>query len=173
LDELYARKHIARKFVLAMTRPLRAGGSAAGPPCPGVASVSAAAPPPAFPSGGASSPAGPPPSGATGVSAEAPFSSASFRAIQWRDLRAAVPDKGKHTAPIAGEATWGDLEDAFGMHPLMISCWTCLMGAIPWVRWGPFATPNWAPWRATRELAGRSGVTPCPEIIALHLVPDG
>ena len=129
-----------------MTRPLRAVGSVAGPPCPGVASVSAAAPP----------------SEAARVSAEAPFNSAPFRAIQWRDLRAAVPDKGRHTAPIAGEATWGDLEDTFGMHPLMIPCWTCLMGAIPQVQWGPFAIPNWAPWLATRELAERSGVTPCP-----------
>ena len=58
------------------------------------------------------------------------------------------------------------------MHPLMIPCWTCLMGAIPQVQWGPFATPSWAPWPATRELAVRSGVTPCPENIALHLAPS-
>ena len=46
------------------------------------------------------------------------------------------------------------------------------MGAIPQAQWGPFATPKWPPWLATRELAERHGVTPCPEIIALHLAPS-
>ena len=130
---LYVRKNIARKYVLAMTRPLRAS-----PPGPGVASVSAAAlagpgagassaaPPHAPPPGGASSSAGAPPSGAVGASAEAPLGSA-FWAIRRRELRAAIPDKGKHTAPIACEEIWGDLEDAFGMHPLMKPCWTCFL----------------------------------------------
>ncbi len=54
-----------------------------------------------------------------------------FRDLAWGELRSANPDVKEHTAVFPDAMTCGAIEDDFGMHPLLIACWCCLMGAVP------------------------------------------
>jgi hypothetical protein len=51
--------------------------------------------------------------------ADAPFE----RILRW------TPDQNKHCQSLA-HASGGEVERQFGVHPLMLSCWTCLVGKL-------------------------------------------
>jgi len=91
-------------------------------------------------------------------------------ALTWKDSLCAVPDRCSHTSVIEGAETWGQLELEYGMHPLMIPCWCCLLGAVPkasyeryFVRLGPKLLA------AAVELEARDGFAPSPVMMAEHL----
>ncbi len=54
-----------------------------------------------------------------------------FKGLSWSDLRSANGDVKGHTDVIPESWTCGEIEDCFGMHPLLISTWCSLMEGVP------------------------------------------
>ena len=51
----------------------------------------------------------------------------------WKDYESIVPDSGKHLDGIPGNCSLYTVASTFKMHPLMLSCWTCLLhDAVHW-----------------------------------------
>ena len=91
-------------------------------------------------------------------------------ALTWKDTLCAVPDRGGHASAVDGAATWERIEADYGMHPLMISCWACLFGAVPKAQLGRiFARPGPRVVVAARELVSQNGFPPTPAMVAAHL----
>ncbi len=66
----------------------------------------------------------------------------AMRAMRWAELVPANADKQRLTAALPSDATWGDIEDQFGMHPLMIAAWCCSLGGVPDKSWHHFENPS-------------------------------
>ena len=91
-------------------------------------------------------------------------------ALTWKDTLCAVPDRGGHASEFDGEVTWERIEADYGMHPLMISCWACLFGAVPKAQLERvFAQPGPKVVEAARELLSQNGHAPAPAMVAAHL----
>ena len=88
-------------------------------------------------------------------------------AMLWKDALGAVPDRGGHTAGIDGATTWGKLEDEYGVHPLMISCWACLLHAVPKKSIDAyFRRPGPKLLKEAIKLEACSGYAPSPAMLA-------
>ena len=61
-----------------------------------------------------------------GVSA----SSSRFGSISKGDLQDCIADQGEYLRDLDDTMTWQGMESTFGMHPLMISCWCCLLSDV-------------------------------------------
>ena len=66
----------------------------------------------------------------------------AMRAMQWGELAPANADKKKLTAALPSDATWGEIEDQFGMHPLMVAAWCCSLAGVPDKFWQHFEDPS-------------------------------
>ena len=85
--------------------------------------------------------------------------------ISWHQAAMAVPDAGGH-CDIEGDTTWGALQAAFGMHPLMISCWCCLLAAVPKDHQHLFRDTTVNLPAFGRQMAAKNGVAPSPVALA-------
>ena len=61
-----------------------------------------------------------------GVSA----SSVRFGSLTKADLDDCIADQGQYMDDLDATMTWREMESAFSMRPLMISCWCCLLGDV-------------------------------------------
>ena len=90
--------------------------------------------------------------------------------IRWSDLRFLNPDQTGLTAAIDEWTTWQELEDRFGLHPLMISCWCCLLSQVPSDSWHLFVTPSAKLPEAVHQLRHEhEGVPPAPAALITQM----
>ena len=91
---------------------------------------------------------------------------ADFKRLHWGDLAPAIPDTGEHTATLREDASWGEIEDIFGLHPVMVPCWACLLAAVPDDKQAWFRNASPALLEKGLAMSQASGMAPTPETIA-------
>ena len=98
-------------------------------------------------------------------------SNEAFHSLTLKDLSLAICDRGGQASCLPATSTWGDLEHMFAMHPLMISCWTCLLADLTDAERIPFDAMQGMKLKKTaEELAeGHEGTSPSLRRLALHI----